>query len=171
MKSLTVAIAALAWAAWLGGAAHAQAKASAEIKDAAGKKVGEAILEQQEADVLLTATFSGLPPGTRAFHIHETGRCEPPFESAGGHFNPTKKQHGKDNPQGPHLGDLPNLEVPASGHAKIELTIKGLALDRGPQPLLDGDGAALVVHEGADDHRSDPAGNAGKRIACGVIRR
>jgi Cu-Zn family superoxide dismutase len=112
-----------------------------------------------------------LPPGTRAFHIHEVGRCEPPFESAGGHFNPTGKQHGKDNPGGPHAGDLPNLEVPQSGGLKIEVTAKNVSLDGGRDALLDADGAALVVHADPDDYTSDPAGRAGKRLACGVIRR
>lgn len=153
-------------------AATAEAqKAGAELRDAAGKTVGEAILEQRDEGVEIRATFTGLPPGELGFHIHETGTCEPPFESAGGHFNPTGKEHGKDNPRGAHAGDLPNLDVPQSGRAKVEIVAKGISLDGGTAGLLDGDGAALVVHAGADDHRSDPAGNAGKRLACGVIRR
>lgn len=155
----------------LAGAADAQQKVSADIHDATGKRVGEAILEQRDRAVEITATFTGLPPGTRAFHIHEVGRCEPPFESAGGHFNPTGKQHGKDNPGGPHAGDLPNLEVPQSGGLKIEVTAKNVSLDGGRDALLDADGAALVVHADPDDYTSDPAGSAGKRLACGVIRR
>jgi Cu-Zn family superoxide dismutase len=119
----------------------------------------------------ITATFTELPRGTRAFHIHEVGKCDPPFESAGGHFNPTGKQHGKDNPNGPHAGDLPNLDVPQSGRVKVQVVVKDVSLDTGRGALLDADGAALVVHEGADDYKSDPAGNAGKRLACGVIRR
>ena len=107
----------------------------------------------------------------RAFHIHETGRCDPPFESAGGHLNPEGKKHGKDNPGGPHAGDLPNLEVPDSGRVKLQLDVKGVSIDGGPGALLDGDGAALVIHDGADDYKTDPAGNAGKRLACGVIHR
>jgi Cu-Zn family superoxide dismutase len=141
--------------------------ARAEIKDADGKAVGEATLEQKGAGVQITATLSGLPPGTRAFHVHEVGKCEPPFESAGGHFNPTNKQHGKNNPRGPHAGDLPNLQVDPDGRAKVVTTIPDASLGS----LLDADGSALVVHEGPDDERSDPAGNSGKRIACGVIRR
>ena len=161
----------LACASLVAGTADAQQKASADIKDAAGKKVGEAILEQVDGGLKISATFSGLPPGQHAFHIHEIGKCDPPFESAGGHFNPTGKKHGKDNPAGPHAGDLPNLDVPQSGGLKVEITVKDVSLDGGRGGLLDADGAALVVHEGADDYKSDPAGNAGKRLACGVIRR
>lgn len=152
------------------GRADAQT-ARAEIKDADGKTVGEATLEQKGAGVQVTATLSGLPPGTHAFHVHEMGKCEPPFESAGGHFNPTNKQHGKNNPLGPHAGDLPNLQVDQNGRAKVVTTIPDASLGSGKGGLLDADGSALVVHEGADDERSDPAGNAGKRIACGVIQR
>jgi Cu-Zn family superoxide dismutase len=157
--------------ALMAGVAEAQPKASADIKNAAGETVGEAVLEQRDDGVQITVTVTGLSPGLHAFHIHETGRCDPPFESAGGHFNPTGKQHGKDNPQGPHLGDLPNLDVPQSGRVKAQVTVKDVTLAGGRHALLDADGAALVVHEGADDYKSDPAGNAGKRLACGVIRR
>ena len=168
MKRATILSLALACACVSAGVAQAQPKASADMKDATGKTVGEAIVEQQAGGVQITATFTGLPPGERAFHIHTVGKCEPPFESAGGHFNPTSKQHGKDNPSGPHAGDMPNLDVPQSGRVKVQLTVKDVTLDGG---LLDADGAALVVHEGADDYKSDPAGNAGKRIACGVLVR
>jgi len=185
MNGLRIAGVLLAGVVGLGGAApsHAQAtgapassvktssaKATADIKDATGKQIGEALLEQRDGAVQITATLTGLPPGTRAFHIHEVGVCEPPFESAGGHYNPTGKQHGKDNPGGPHAGDLPNLEVPSSGRVKVDVTVKDLSLDGG-RGLLDGNGAALVIHDGHDDYKSDPGGSAGKRLACGVIRR
>jgi Cu-Zn family superoxide dismutase len=178
MSRTMIAGALLASVALLAGSAHAQtqpkassAKASADFVDAAGKKVGEAILEQQDGAVEIKATFTGVPPGTRAFHIHEVGKCEAPFESAGGHFNPAGRKHGKDNPGGPHAGDLPNITIPASGRATVEVTVKDISLDGGRGGLLDGDGAALVVHEGTDDYKSDPAGNAGKRLACAVIKR
>jgi Cu-Zn family superoxide dismutase len=171
MIRVTIAGVMLACASLVTGTAAAQQKASADIEDTTGKKVGEAILEQRDGTVQITATFTGLPPGAHAFHIHEVGRCDPPFESAGAHFNPTGKQHGKDNPAGPHAGDLPNLEVPSSGGVKVDVTVKDISLDGGRAGLLDADGAALVVHESADDYKSDPAGNSGKRLACGVIRR
>lgn len=171
MMRVTIVSAVLACASLLAGAAEAQPKASADMKNAAGKTLGEALLEQRDGGVRITATFTELPPGTRAFHIHEVGKCNPPFESAGGHFNPTGKQHGKDNASGPHAGDLPNLDVPQSGRVKVQVVVKDVSLDRGRGGLLDADGAALVVHDGADDYKSDPAGNAGKRLACGVIRR
>ena len=171
MTRVTIVSAVLACASLLAGVAEAQPKASADIKNAAGKTVGEALLEQREGEVQITATFTELPPGMRAFHIHDVGKCDPPFESAGGHFNPTGKQHGKDNPSGPHAGDLPNLDVPQSGRVKVQVVVKEISLDAGRGGLLGADGAALVVHERADDYKSDPAGNAGKRLACGVIRR
>jgi superoxide dismutase, Cu-Zn family len=152
------------------GTAEARS-AKAELRDAAGQKVGEATLDQTRDGVRIVATFTGLPPGPHGFHIHEVGKCEAPFEAAGGHFNPTGKQHGLQNPAGPHAGDLPNIQVPANGRVRIEAVAKGVRLDGKSANLLDGDGAALVVHAAADDYTSDPAGNSGERIACGVIQK
>ena len=143
--------------------------ARAELKDARGVRVGEATLQDTSQGVKVSATFSELPPGDHAFHVHAVGRCEPPFESAGGHFNPTQHQHGRDNPQGPHLGDMPNVQVADRKTASIEVVLKGATLGSGPNRLLDADGASLVVHQSGDDYVSDPAGNSGSRIACGVI--
>lgn len=154
---------------WTGSSQAGTARA--DIKDAEGKKVGDAVLEDKAGGVQITTTLYGLPPGTRAFHVHEVGKCEPPFESAGGHFNPTRKQHGMSNPGGAHAGDLPNLLVGQDGRARAVTMVKGASLESGTSALLGGTGTALVVHEGADDNTSDPAGNAGKRIACGVIER
>jgi len=168
---LTIAAVALACASLLAGPAFAQPKATADIKDASGKSLGEAVLVQRDGAVEIDVTLTGLPQGTHAFHIHEIGRCDAPFESAGGHFNPDGKKHGKDNPAGPHAGDLPNIEVSDSGRVKLQVAVKGVSIDSGPGALLDGDGSALVVHEGADDYKTDPSGNAGKRLACGVIHR
>ncbi|HEU4563339.1 MAG TPA: superoxide dismutase family protein [Gemmatimonadaceae bacterium] len=145
-------------------------RARAELSDAQSRRVGDASLQQTPHGILITASFTGLPPGTHGIHIHATGKCEPPFASAGGHFNPGDKQHGFRNPSGPHAGDLPNINVPQDGNVRVELFLPGLTL-RDKNALLDDDGAALVIHEFADDYASDPAGNSGARIACGVIRR
>lgn len=143
--------------------------ARAQLRDAHGARIGEATLQDTAAGVKVTATFSELPSGDHAFHVHAVGRCEPPFESAGGHFNPTQRQHGRDNPQGAHLGDMPNIQVADRKTASIEVVLKDVTLGNGPNRLLDSDGASLVVHQGTDDYVSDPAGNSGSRIACGVI--
>jgi Cu-Zn family superoxide dismutase len=108
-----------------------------------------------------------LPVGPHAVHIHTTGKCDGPgFESAGPHWNPESKQHGTENPQGPHKGDLPNMTVAVNGTGSIMYTVPNATL----AGLLDADGAAFMVHADADDNVSDPAGNAGGRIACGVIK-
>ena len=140
------------------------------LYDAAGKPVGTARLTQTPHGVLIRAEFTELPPGTHAFQIYETGKCEPPFTSAHDHFNPDDRQHGFLNPQGYHAGDLPNLHVPKSGAYTVEhlVTRATLSLD-GYTTLVGGDGTALIVHQGADDYETDPGGNAGKRIACGVV--
>ena len=166
---LGVGLAAMAMG-WLAVDAIAEtARARADLKNASGVKVGEASLQDTAEGVKVSVTFSDLPPGQHAFHVHAVGRCEPPFESAGIHFNPTQRQHGRDNPQGSHAGDMPNIEVTDRKAAKIEIVLRDVTLVSGPNRLLDSDGASLVVHERADDYVSDPAGNAGARIACGVI--
>lgn len=155
-------------ATWLAAPAQA-ASARAELKDAKGARVGEVALLDTPDGVKVTATFTDLPPGEHAFHVHAVGKCEPPFTSADGHFNPTGKRHGRDNPQGPHLGDMPNITVSQERRGAFEIVLRGASLDGSANGLLDADGASLVVHEGPDDYQSDPAGNAGPPIACGVI--
>jgi len=125
-----------------------------------GEFVADVYIEERE-DVMIGLQVYNLPPGIHAFHIHENGVCEGDFKSAGGHFNPTNKQHGMNNPSGKHVGDLPNILVDADGTASIMLS-EPLSLES----IL---GKAFVVHEGHDDEVSDPSGNAGSRIACGVI--
>jgi Cu-Zn family superoxide dismutase len=113
----------------------------------------------------------GMPAGVYGAHVHTTGRCEAPdFASAGPHWNPTGQQHGKNNPQGMHKGDLPNLAVGTDGRGSFEVTIPGASMSGGPNPLLDSDGAAVVIHASPDDYRTDPSGNSGGRIACGKFR-
>lgn len=144
--------------------------ASAEIKNADGKTIGRAELRETPHGVLVRLGLNGAPAGVRALHIHETGRCDAPtFESAGAHYNPAGASHGFENLKGPHAGDLPNLHVPSAGNAEVEVLIDGISLAGGQHNLLDDDGSALVLHEGPDDYSTDPAGGAGKRLACGVI--
>lgn len=138
------------------------------MKDRAGAEVGEVHLQDTSNGVLVRGRFSGLPPGDHAFHIHETGKCEPPFDTAGGHLHEAGSEHGFANRRGFHAGDLPNVHVPESGAVTVEVFASKVRLHDGGAPLLDADGFALVLHDGADDHRTDPAGAAGDRIACGT---
>ena len=142
--------------------------AGASLHDVGGAMIGDVTLSENYAGVLVAGSLTGLAPGTHAIHIHAVGKCEPPFQTAGGHFNPDNKKHGFNSPQGWHGGDLPNIDVPASGMVKFELLLPGARLG-GPQGILDADGAAVVVHASRDDYATDPAGNAGARVACGVL--
>jgi Cu-Zn family superoxide dismutase len=149
----------------LASPAHA-GTAKATLKDASGKAVGTATLADTPSGLLIRLNLAGVPAGEHAFHIHAVGKCEAPdFKSAGPHFNPDKTKHGLMNAEGPHAGDMPNLYVPADGKLEIEVLNPKATLTA----LLDADGSALVIHAGADDYKTDPAGNAGDRIACGVI--
>jgi superoxide dismutase, Cu-Zn family len=145
--------------------------ALARLLDGTGQPVGTAVFWQERNGVRILLDVVGLPPGDHAVHLHEVGRCEPPaFESAGGHFNPTGAQHGTANPRGPHAGDLPDVNVNAEGRGHLEFTSKMVSVKtKVPGSLLDAGGRALVIHERADDKRTDPAGESGARIACGVI--
>jgi Cu-Zn family superoxide dismutase len=145
--------------------------ANASLKSADGKDVGTVKLTQLPDGVLLTLAVKGLPSGEHAFHVHAVGKCEPPFTSAGGHFNPAGKKHGITVLEGHHAGDMPNLHVPQSGDITVEVINTAITLAKGqPNSVFDNDGSAIVIHAGADDYKSDPAGAAGGRIACGVIQ-
>jgi superoxide dismutase, Cu-Zn family len=139
--------------------------------DLDGTEIGEVTLEEGADGVLIRGSVSGLGAGPHGVHFHEVGRCEPPFESAGAHFNPGGREHGLTNPAGPHDGDLPNIIADASGVAEFELFSAFITLGAGAQQLLDADGTALVVHAEADDHSTDPSGDSGARIACAVLAR
>jgi Cu-Zn family superoxide dismutase len=147
-------------------------RAVAVLRDRAGKTIGTAMFKAEANGVRIHLEAASLPPGEHGFHIHEKGACEPPaFESAGGHFNPTNKSHGEKNANGPHVGDLPNLTVTADGKANGQRLIEGATLEGGANNLLREGGTAVVIHAKPDDYRTDPAGDAGDRIACGVITR
>lgn len=153
-------------------AAAAAPSASASLKDAEGKELGTATLKQVKGGVSVHVVVTGLTPGKHGIHVHGAGKCEPPdFKSAGGHFNPGEKHHGLSNPEGPHVGDMPNLVVGKNGKAAATFTVKGATLGEGPGSLFGPEGTALVIHADADDQKTDPAGNSGARIACGVIER
>lgn len=153
-----------------GDAGSQVAAARAEIRDVVGRSVARAEATQLGDAVRIRIEAAGLAPGTYAAHVHTAGRCEPPdFASAGPHWNPNQRQHGTQNPQGPHLGDLPNLAVGANGEGSLEFSIPRARLNGGAQALLDGDGASVMIHANPDDYRTDPSGNSGSRIACGLL--
>ncbi|KMS57639.1 superoxide dismutase family protein [Sphingobium cupriresistens] len=152
------------------GTASAAPTASAKLAAADGSARGMATVTQAADGLHVVVKAMGLTPGIHAVHIHTTGQCAAPdFASAGGHWNPTARQHGKDNPAGMHMGDMPNMTVGPDGAGAIEYHIADAMIGEGATPLLDADGAAVVVHAQADDNKSDPAGNAGGRVACGVL--
>lgn len=142
-----------------------------ELLDADGQSVGTAEVTQQGDGVQIAIHVMGLSAGEHGFHVHETGSCiAPDFTSAGGHFAPEGRQHGTENPDGPHAGDMPNLVVGENGMADTTFVHQGITLRTGePHSVFRDGGTALVIHEGPDDYRTDPAGDAGSRIACGVI--
>lgn len=143
------------------------------MKDAEGNEVGTAEITEENKGVTINLQASDLPEGEHGFHIHETGKCEAPdFKSAGGHFNPADVSHGTESEDGPHAGDMENLEVSADGMVEKEIMNEKVTLAEGEDnSLLKEGGTALVIHAGADDMESQPSGDAGDRIACGVIEK
>ncbi|MGE0816237.1 MAG: superoxide dismutase family protein [Vicinamibacterales bacterium] len=168
-RTFSFVVLALATGAFAAGAG-AQSMVHVDVKDASGKSVGMAMLSAASGGgVSIAINFKGLPPGEHALHFHQTAKCEAPFTSAGGHFNPGMKKHGMQNPEGPHAGDMANFTVAADGTAKATIVNKNVTLGEGANSVFANGGTALMVHAGADDMKTDPSGNAGDRIACGVI--
>lgn len=174
MKNLAFGAAALALLAAgcapaTGAGGPDAAAATVRLVNAQGQPVGSAVLTEAEDGVRVNVNVRGMPPGQHGLHFHQNGTCDAPdFTSAGPHYNPTSRQHGMQNPQGPHAGDLPNLTVGANGQGELETVKEGVSLRRA-NPLFKQGGTSLIVHATADDMRTDPSGNSGARIACGVI--
>jgi Cu-Zn family superoxide dismutase len=144
--------------------------ATAELRNANNQVVGQATFTEVSGGVRMVLDARDLPPGDKGVHLHAVGKCEPPaFTSAGGHFNPQNRQHGTLNPGGPHAGDLPNVTVAANGTGRLETFTERVTLSAGSNSLFDADGSAVVIHAAPDDFKTDPTGNSGARIACGVI--
>jgi superoxide dismutase, Cu-Zn family len=143
---------------------------SAQLVDVDGKAIGQVAISEDANGATLKVTAAGLPAGTHGVHLHEKGMCEgPKFESAGAHWNPATKQHGRDNPMGAHLGDLANMEAAEGAEASSTYLVAGVTIGGATNALADADGTSLVVHAKADDYKTDPSGNSGDRIACAVL--
>jgi superoxide dismutase, Cu-Zn family len=149
--------------------------ATAIMYNASGAPVGTAQIWQDKSGLVYVDIASiSLPAGTHGIHFHDVGKCDgsttPAFSSAGGHYNPMGREHGLQNPKGPHAGDNPNIVIPAGGMGKVAFSTDRVSLTPGTASLFDADGTSLVIHAGADDQVTNPAGNSGARIACGVVR-
>lgn len=150
---------------------QAQQGVHVTLKDGKGQDVGHAMISPaKEGGVSVALSLKNMPVGVSALHFHQVAKCEgPAFTSAGPHFNPMGKKHGMDNPDGPHAGDMPNITIPSGGTLETTVTNAKVTLGNEPNSLFANGGTALVVHASADDMKTDPAGDAGARIACGVI--
>jgi len=173
MKTCLLLVLALSSVAYAGGATKAKPKTApvkVDLADGTGKAIGTATLTASSKGVSIKLDVHDLTPGSHAIHIHATPKCDgPDFKSAGGHFNPDNKKHGMKSPDGAHAGDMPNFTVGKDGKSKATVVAPGVTLGDDAHSVFSGEGTALVIHAKADDMKTDPAGNAGDRIACGVI--
>jgi Cu-Zn family superoxide dismutase len=157
------------------GSALAQSQpppqAKGEFKTSVGETVGNAtMIQNADGSVRVQVQVRGLPPGVHGIHFHAVGACAPDFEASGGHYNPASREHGLENPNGPHAGDLPNLTINADGTGTLDTNTTLVTLAPGDKTLFDADGTALVIHAFTDDQRTPPSGNSGARIACAVVQ-
>jgi Cu-Zn family superoxide dismutase len=168
--ALGVVVLALAGCAGIAQPHTTPVLASADLRDAQGRPVGTATLSQVGTGVHIILEVRGLPPGPKGVHLHAVGKCDPPdFASAGPHFNPDGKQHGLQSDEGAHAGDLPNITIAPDGNGRLESMNERITLGAGLTSLFDADGTALVIHAAPDDFRTDPTGNSGARLACGLV--
>ena len=152
------------------GTAMAGVPQSVAFTGADGALLGSVMVSEDPGGLVMNVSAIAMPAGVHGIHLHEKGLCEgPKFASAGAHWNPGAKQHGRDNPAGPHVGDLANLTVAADGTAKSSIPVAGVKTASGAMMLADADGTALVIHAKADDYKTDPSGDSGDRIACAVL--
>ena len=153
-----------------GNSAMAGVPQSFNFNGGDGALLGTVTVSEDPAGLVMNISAVGMPAGVHGIHLHEKGLCDgPKFESAGGHWNPAAKKHGRDNPAGAHAGDLANLTVAADGTATVSIPVAGAMMASGPMMLADADGTALVVHAKADDYKTDPSGASGDRVACAVV--
>lgn len=170
LRTITPAVVALALTGCATVPSQPAPFAKVQLVRADGSAVGSAELVRRGSETSINVTISGTPGAVHGLHLHTVGKCEAPFTSAGPHLNPTGHQHGRDNPQGAHLGDLPNVAIGSDGQGRVSVLLSqdAAAFDAA---VFDADGTAIVLHAAADDYRTDPSGNSGARIACGVVTR